>query len=199
MHKRIVLLLLVVSSMVMASAAGAGTSSAAARSQRFTNALRAMGGTLTVPAAWDGIWVSEDSTYTCEGVFESVQTYTDTICAGQVLPYNEDPSGGMFNLICSGSADATSIQINCGSSAEVVPDCLMTYTMVFEATRSGESFVGVNTNTITYSGTAEGCDLIPDECSRIVTHATRISPAPPAYCATPARRSTWGELKVRHR
>ncbi|MCC6651244.1 MAG: hypothetical protein IT348_08870 [Candidatus Eisenbacteria bacterium] len=199
MHKRIVLLLLVVSSMVMAATAGAGTSSAAARSQRFTNALRAMGGTLTVPAAWDGIWVSEDSTYTCEGVFESVETFSDTICAGQVLPYNEDPGGGMFNLICTGSADATSIQIECGHSEEIIPDCLMTFTLVFDGTRTGDSYVGETTNTFSYSGTAEGCDLAPDECSRTVTHATRISPAPPAYCATPARRSTWGELKVRHR
>lgn len=198
MNRKLVLLLLVVSSVMISAVASAGTASSGARAHRLTSALRAMGGTLTVPPEWDGIWVSEDSTYSCEGVFESVETYTDTICAGQVLPY-QDPSGGMFNLSCSGTASATTIDINCASGAEVVPDCMMTFSLLFSATRSGDSFVGEGTNTISYSGTAEGCDLIPDECSRTVTHATRISPAPPAYCATPTRRSTWGELKVRHR
>jgi len=186
--------------MVAAALLGAATTAAAApRALRYAEALRAAGGSVTIPPEWDGIWASEDSVYDCEGAFQSVESYFDTLCAGQVYAYADEPFGGMFTITCSGTATATTAHVTCSASGEVMTDCLFTFDNEFDAIRTGDTFVAVSITNMGYSGTAEGCNLIPGSCTRIVTRATRISPAPTDYCLTPTRSATWGELRVRYR
>ena len=72
---------------------GAVAADAAPRALRFVDILRPEAGDVTVPPEWDGIWVSTDSTYDCNDVLQSVDTYNDTLCAGQVLSFGQ-PEGG---------------------------------------------------------------------------------------------------------
>jgi hypothetical protein len=99
---------------------------------------------------------------------------------------------------CTGSATANSIDVTCSSSYTFDP-CTVTYTFTLRATKSGNNVYAVSTLNVDYSGTDETCDLLPDSCEQTNTTLTRIGPAPTAYCATPSRRSTWGELKTIYR
>ncbi len=181
--------------LLVSSPASAGTT----RAMRYADILRATGGTVTVPPEWDGVWSSIDSVFTCEGVFQSTETYLDTLCAGQVFGYTSEGGvpGVFFN--CTGEATATTASVDCSGFTEIFPDCSVTISNSFAANRTGDSFVAIAVTNIVYAGTAEGCDLVPDECTRTFTHATRISPAPLEYCVTPTRSSTWGQLKVRYK
>jgi len=61
--------------------------------------------------SWDGIWETTDSTYDCNDVLQSVDTFTDTLCAGQLISFAEDPSGSGMNITCTNSATATGLGI----------------------------------------------------------------------------------------
>src|SRR5213593_1854942 len=66
-----------------------------------------------VPPEWDGIWTTQDSVYTCEGVFQGSSTDADTICGGK----DYSPSGPMnITLVCTGTANATTIDVTCTGS-----------------------------------------------------------------------------------
>ena len=78
-------------------------------------------------------------------------------------------------------------------------DCNYSFDIETHGTRSGDSFFSVSVFQTQYSGTGEGCDLFPDTCDQINSHATRTGPAPAAYCSTPAQRTTWGQVKSRYR
>jgi hypothetical protein len=71
--------------------------------------------------------------------------------------------------------------------------------MESHGTRTGESYYSVTTISTTYSGTGAGCSSFPASCTQINSKGTRTGPAPAAYCATPARAATWGELKSLYR
>ena len=152
--------------------------------------------TIVVPPEWGGIWAVEDSTYDCAGVLQSVETSADTLCPGE---QTIDPQQFPGTFDCTGSADATSIDVTCSGTSELFPDCAATFTSALRGTRTGENYFVVSTVEITYSGTAEGCDLVPGYCLQVNSHATRTAPAPVAYCQTPARPTSWGTLKVRYR
>jgi hypothetical protein len=178
----------------------ASTAHAAPRALRFTDVLRASVATITIPPEWDGIWVSVDSVYDCTTGFENTEAFLDTLCSGAVFGYDgDDPTGGLITFTCDGTADATTAHVECSGSGEVFPDCTVTVLTTLDAIRTGDSYVAVAVSTITYSGTGFGCDFLTDTCKRVVTRANRSGPAPPAYCATPARPSTWGRVKVRYR
>jgi hypothetical protein len=68
-----------------------------------------------------------------------------------------------------------------------------------DGTRTADSYFVVTVIEVSYSGTAEGCDLIPPTCIQLNTHGTRVGPAPPSYCATPTQPTTWGRLKTLYR
>lgn len=189
-----VALLAVIALAVIASAAHA-----APRALRFVDILRPEAGDVTVPPEWDGVWASEDSIYDCSGVLQSVETYLDTLCSGQVVSFADESPDPGINIVCTSAATATTVNVSCTGSVEVIPDCTVTYSVEVQAVRTGNSFVGINTTEIQYSGTAFGCDFFPESCTRVVTHATRTGPAPSAYCSTPARPQTWGTVKVRYR
>jgi hypothetical protein len=187
--------------LVLAALAGTAICAGAApRALRYADILRAANGGIVIPPEWDGVWASEDSVYDCQGNLDFVETYLDTLCSGQVYGFDgDDPTGGLFPIDCSGTATATTAQLTCTASGEVVEDCTISFTSTLDAVRTASTFVAVSVTDISYSGTGFGCDFIPAECTRVVTHATRLGPAPTAYCATPSRSSSWGEVRIRYR
>jgi len=189
-RRLLVSLLIVLVSLVFASALQASQ-----RFPRWVDLLRPAASQVILPAEWDGVWVSVDSTYDCDGTFQSVSTNQDTLCAGQDLNYNV----GTYNVTCSGSATATTADLHCTGSSEVIPDCAADLTLDTHVALSGDTYFSVTTVNVTYSGTALGCNLFPASCTTVRSHATRTGPAPPAYCLTPTRASTWGNLKIRYR
>jgi hypothetical protein len=195
--RRVIPCLLILAALFLAVAPA---DAASPRPPRFAEPLRAAGGAFQVPPEWDGVWASADSVFDCQNNLLDVETYLDTLCAGQVISFAEDdPTGGLIDLTCTGGADATTVDIDCSGSTEFFPDCALTFAVQLSALRTGDSFVGTSVTSITFDGTGEGCDLLPDECTRVVTRANRIGPAPAAYCTTPTRASSWGDLKLRYR
>ena len=153
-------------------------------------------GNFVIPPEWAGIWTSVDSTYDCTGVLQGVDAGLDTLCAGKaILTDGASP----YALQCSGTADATTVDMRCLYSEEVVTDCNLTFTIVMQGTRTGESYVFTSTVSTIYAGTAKVCDFFPDLCQRTVSRGTRIAGEPTAYCATPADETTWGRVKSRYR
>jgi len=153
-------------------------------------------GDIVIPPEWAGIWSSIDTTYSCAGVRQSVDASLDTLCAGTVVLTNE---GSPFTFVCTGTSTATTVDMTCIYSGEIVTDCNMTITIVMQGTRTAESYVINNTVTTVYSGVAPECSFFPDDCTRTVTRGTRIEPEPAAYCALPVDATTWGRVKSRYR
>ena len=151
---------------------------------------------IVIPPEWAGIWTSVDSTYDCQGVLQSTGVSTDTLCAGKELALDD---AGSFTMDCTGSTTATTVDMTCVHTEEIVTDCNLTLTITLQGTRSGDSYVVTNTVLFDYAGTAPECGFIPDDCTRYVIHATRIEPEPAAYCATPVAPTTWGRMKSQYR
>jgi len=163
--------------------------------QKVLQLMRQARASIAVPTEWDGEWNTLDTVYTCLGAFQSTSTSTDTICGGK--DYSPNGYGSPINFQCTGSATATTIDMTCVGSGELFTDCNGDYTIVTHGTLSGSSYHTVTTINVTYSGTA--CDFLPPSCNQIDTWGTRIGPAPVAYCATPTRSSSWGQVKVLYR
>lgn len=151
-----------------------------------------LGGSITVPPEWAGIWSVVDTFYTCIGAFQSTSTTLDTLCAG--TKFEQDTT-----FTCTGSITADTFQQSCSGSGELFPNCTYTFLLESNGTRSGDTFNSVSTFSTSYSGTGKGCDLFPDNCTQTNSHATRIGPAPTAYCATPAVSTSWGKVKNHYR
>lgn len=191
--KRLVLLLVLLSVTLLPARAAF----ASAVPPDLTRTFKLLGTLDNVPPEWAGVWTTQDSIYDCTTGFMSSSSGTDTLCAGQVLTQSVPNSPIVFT--CTGTSDATTYHLECNGSVEFIPDCMTVMQIVTDGTRTSESYRTVSTITTTYSGTATGCDLIPGSCLRIVSYGTRTGPAPAAYCTTPARRTTWGQLKVSYR
>ena len=171
---------------------GALAASSAAANPFARNQRPVINGSITVPPEWAGIWQSTDSTYDCNGVFQSTSTTLDTLCAG--VTFESDTT-----FSCSGSVDANTYTQHCSGSGEVFTDCTYTFDIQTHGTRSGDSFFSVSVFSTTYTGTGKGCDFLPDDCTQINTHSTRLGPAPSAYCATPVESTSWGRVKSLYR
>lgn len=151
-----------------------------------------LGGGITVPPEWAGIWTITDTIYTCAGAVQNSSSSTDTLCTGTT--FQQDST-----FTCTGSSTATTYDQVCDGSTEVFPNCTASFHLVAHGTRTGESYSSIVTITTTYAGTDTTCALFPPSCTQINTHGTRIAPAPVAYCATPVRPATWGMLKAQYR
>jgi hypothetical protein len=163
-------------------------------------AARAATSSYTVPPEWAGVWVDQDSVYQCPALtLTGTSTSTDTLCAGQDVMAGLDTGGFEFTLDCTGTATATTLDVTCTGSAEVMAGCTVTMTIHTQGTRTSDTAVTVTTSQLSYSGSAFGCDLLPASCTRRVSRSTRTGPAPAAYCSTPALPQSWGALKVRYR
>lgn len=159
--------------------------------KEMIHALRLSGG-VTLPTGWDGEWSAQDSTYDCTGALLGTDSSVDTLCGGA-------PVYGDGSFDCTGTADDDAINVTCVYSMQIVPDCQWTLTTHLRATRTGNSFFAVFTILNDYEGTAPECGFFEDSCEQQNSHGTRLGPAPPEYCATPARPASWGELKLLYR
>ena len=143
-----------------------------------------------VPPEWDGIWATQDSIYDCEGNLEVALPGADTLCGGQ----NYTPG----DFTCTGTATVTTVDMTCEGTQDAGPDCIADVLQEIHGTRTGDTYFLVSNITLTYSGT--GCFGAPPDCFQVNVHGTRSGPTMPADCApTPARRSTWGEVKTTYR
>lgn len=178
---------------LLPGAAAAGKAPAGIR-QLF--GIAAAADNVVIPQEWGGIWTSVDSTYGCLGDLQFVDGAVDTLCPGVVI---FDPGVFPVTYDCTGSADATTVSLTCSGSAELFEGCTANYSYSMQGTRSGDSYVIVTNILTTYTGTAEGCNLVPDECMQVNSRGTRTGPVPVEYCETPALPASWGQLKVRYR
>jgi hypothetical protein len=147
-----------------------------------------------VPPEWDGIWTTQDTVYLCPSTFASAPAAgSDTLCGGS--QYSE--SSGGIALTCSGTADATTIDVTCTGSGEVFTGCNGDVTVTTHGTRTNDTYFTVSTVQLTnLVGTCTGLPT----CFQINTHGTRTGPTTAGDCVTtPTKRSTWGQLKVIYR
>jgi len=151
---------------------------------------------IVVPVEWGGVWATEDSTYDCAGVLQSVTANVDTLCPGEPA-YAPQQSPVAFD--CTGTANATSVDVTCTGSSEFFPNCTATFTSTLRGTLTGDSYFLVSTTVLTFAGTAPECAFVPGYCTQVNSHGTRTGPAPIDYCQTAARPTTWGSLKLRYR
>jgi hypothetical protein len=146
-----------------------------------------------VPPAWDGVWSSVDSTYLCTGALQNVSSGLDTLCGGKPLV---QATQGSVTFDCNGTGDAFSIDVTCTASSDAFPGCTGDITYHVVASRTADHYDAMFTINIHYTGT---CGPLTDSCQRTSSHADRIGPAPPAYCATPVESTTWGRVKTIYR
>lgn len=175
----------------------ASSGSAQAAAPRPSVIARVARAQVVVPLDWDGTWTTLDTTYTCAGAFQSTEAGVDTICGGK--DYAPDSQGSGVQMNCTGSASATTFDQTCTATFPVFTDCDAHYVIEMHGTRTGDSYVMVTTTNVSYSGTGEGCSLLPPSCTQVNSWGTRTGPAPPLYCSTPARPTTWGRLKTIYR
>jgi hypothetical protein len=187
--KRLVLMLA-----LLASGFAAGAAHANPASFGFKQVLGAMGSTVTIPPEWAGIWSELDSTYTCQGAFKSTSTLTDTLCSGK-----DYLSGGDLAFVCTGTANATSVDITCTASFAVATDCAADYSIHLTGTLSSGTYRSVTMTNVTYVGTGTECSLLPPTCTQVNSWGTRTAAVPPNFCTTPTRNRTWGQLKSIYR
>jgi hypothetical protein len=118
-------------------------------------------------------------------------TERDTLCAGYPILDIEDglPPGVVFE--CSGTVTDTEFDLTCTTSFSE-GDCSVTVTFSGSATRTGETYQGVETITFDYS---PECGLIPDSCKEYTTTGTRTGEDPD--CTVPVERATWSSIKAR--
>jgi hypothetical protein len=148
----------------------------------------------SVPVEWDGIWTTQDTVYTCPSTFQSTSVGSDTLCGGS--EYNVTGPGGIV-FTCTGTADATTIDVTCTGSGELFPGCNGDFTVTTKGTRTNDTYFIVSTVNVAYTGAL--CIGLPS-CDQINTHGTRTGPTMTGDCAvTPTKQSTWGQLKVIYR
>jgi hypothetical protein len=153
--------------------------------------------TVVIPVEWDGVYTTLDSTYDCNGVFQNTSTATDTICGGKDYSPNQGGSPVQFN--CTGSANATSFDMTCTASFDVVPNCTAHFDVATHGTLSGGMYFTVTVVNVTFTGTDPLCAFETPSCNQYNSHGTRTGPAPAGYCATPTRRTSWGQVKTIYR
>jgi hypothetical protein len=178
---------------LMAAAVLFGSAQASTDAERVAQIMKMARASVVLPAAWDGEWSRTDTVYTCAGVFQSTSTSTDTICGGK--DFSPNSGGSPLTLNCSGTSDATSYNIHCVGSADS-PPCTLNLTVDGHGTLTGGLRYTVTTVNTAYTGTDPLCSLLPPQCIQVNSHATYIGPAPPVYCSTPSRHTTWGEVKT---
>lgn len=147
------------------------------------------------PASWAGIWEITSTDFEC-GTSNQLDMYTetDTICAGDVFDPGQEVEGAVY--ICSGGIDDTTIDITCAITTEVAPGCDVTFTINTTGTRTGDSFEGTDTFSITYEG---DCFGLQDSCTESEVTGTRTGPAPPECATVSTEPATWGHIKDLYR
>jgi hypothetical protein len=143
----------------------------------------------TFTAGWAGIWSIDTVEYEC-GTSNVTDSYTDTdtLCTGMPLSFEEDG----YSLDCTGTIDDTNVDVSCSTEVTEGP-CTITISYTVQGSRSGDTFSGDETFSITY----DGCGPIPDQCTESTIDGTRIA-GEPSSCNTPTVPATWGQMKARY-
>ncbi len=189
---RLPAILMVISTGLLVSgvAVESGTAGTVTRGVALTAA-----GDLVVPSEWAGVWDTRSTSTICGGSQIGSSVDTDTLCAGAPIGLPGDDGSGI-ELLCTGTVDATTIDIICTESSEVFPDCQQTVTIEYDVTRIGDQSTSVVVITTTHTGTGAGCSDIPDSCIRIDGTGTRVGPAPGSCTQTPVTSASWGVIKT---
>jgi hypothetical protein len=184
--------------LVSAALLPAGIAQAGSVRPAFKDVLRTMSSSVPVPPEWSGIWDVTDSTYDCSGVLTGTSSDPETLCTGQSV---QPPStGSPVTIDCTGTATATELHMVCTGSAAIMPDCQLDLVMHIDIVRTADTYFSILTMTTSYSGTAEGCDLLPGNCMQINSHGIRTGAAPADFCAgVPTRPASWGQVKAHYR
>jgi hypothetical protein len=187
---------LAIAALLAAVLLSAGPAVAASAAPDFRSVLRTMGGSITIPAEWEGVWTTTDTTYNCQGVRTGTSSSENTLCAGQSA---YDPPTGEVIFSCDGTATATEVHMTCSGAADVMPDCRVTVAIRIDVTRTDDAYFSVMTMQTSYAGTATGCDLLPATCEQRNSHGMRVGAPPVGYCGTPTLPSSWGKIKAHYR
>ena len=145
-------------------------------------------GSVPVPPEYIGIWDYTTVVRDCDTqqiLFQGAQR--DTVCAGDTF----DPSFGQFELECTGTINATTIDVECTGQFVVDPKCVANLHYVIDGTRNGDSWITTSTIETDYVGA--GCP-IGDSCTVTTSTGTRVDPNPNCE-AQPVEPGTWGQIK----
>jgi hypothetical protein len=147
----------------------------------------ALAGQVPIPPEYIGIWSVNTVVRDCDTQAILFQgTRPDTICAGDTF----DPSFGQFELDCTGTITATTIDADCTGSFPVDPKCTANLHYVIDGTRNGDSW----NMTITIDTVYVGACPIGDSCTVTTSTGTRTDPTPDCS-AQPVEPGTWGRIK----
>ena len=148
----------------------------------------------TVPPEWAGIWDNSSTSSFCGGGQISSSTGLDTLCAGAPLPI---PGGDQspVPLNCTGTVNATTVDVTCTGSSVVSPDCQLTVTIEYDVTRNNDESTSTVVMTMTYDGA--GCvDVPPSTCIQTDGTGTRVAAAPGNCTQSPVTSASWGVIKT---
>jgi len=175
-----------------------GTAFAANQPPTADQIMKMVRATVVVPVDWDGTYDVFDSTYDCTGAWLANGTDADTICGGK--DYSPSAPGSPVTFDCTGTTTATTFEMTCTASWDLYPNCTANFNVASNGTISGGTYFIVSVVRITYSGTDPYCSVYnTPTCRQYNRHGTRTGPAPADYCATPTRRTSWGQVKTFYR
>jgi len=148
-----------------------------------------------VPPEWAGIWNTNATTSICGGGVIGSSADTDTMCAGAPLlvPGEE---GLPLTFSCTGTVDATTVDVTCTGSTELFPDCQQTITIEYDIVRIDDQYTSTVVMTTTHAGTGVGCSDIPDNCIETEGTGTRVAPAPGTCPQSQVTSVSWGVIKT---
>jgi hypothetical protein len=148
-----------------------------------------------VPPEWAGIWNTNSTSSICGGGTIGSSSDPDTLCAGAPLlvPGEE---GLPITYSCSGTVDATTVDVTCTGSTEIFQDCQQMVTVEYDIVRTGDEYTSTVVMTTTHVGTGVGCSDIPDSCIQSEGTGTRVAPAPGTCPQTPVTSASWGVIKT---
>jgi len=150
---------------------------------------------LVVPQEWAGIWQSNFTVYDCDSGFELFSdAQLDTLCTGTPFIVDGDDD---IEFICTGTVDATSVDIECSGSTIVGPDCTMEMVWTTVGTRDGDTMTSTTTLTMTQVGS--GCEGPTVFCTRMETTGTRIGSEPEECGFAPVDVTDWSTIKGLYR
>ena len=155
---------------------------------------------VTVPQSWAGIWEVDLTSEPCGGGASEMSSRTDTLCSGTLIweDFIEGVDEVEVEIACSGQVTDNMVDLTCTWTA-TSEGFTITSTFTSEITRSGDSFAGMETQSIEYSG--DGCEFVPGGCETLNTcteseiSGIRTASEPPE-CQTPVVSISWGQIKA---
>jgi hypothetical protein len=148
----------------------------------------ALAGQVPIPDEYIGIWDNTVVIRDCDTqaiLFQGANR--DTVCTGETF----DPSFGQYELTCTGTITATTVDVDCTGTFPIDPECSANLHYVIDGTRNGDSWITTITIDTDYVGTS--CP-IAHSCTVTTNTGTRIDDNP--HCqAQPVEPGTWGQIK----